>query len=116
MPNIFIKHLAEPWFSLTKLGIKKCEGRLNKGDFANIEIGDNIIFVNEEFDFKREITVEITCKTIYPIFHDYLEKEGPQHCLPGINSINHGVSIYRRYYSIEEEQKNKVVGLRFNLI
>ena len=28
----YTKHVSEPWFSLIKLGIKKCEGRLNKGD------------------------------------------------------------------------------------
>lgn len=29
----FEKHLSEPWFSLIKLGLKKCEGRLKKRRF-----------------------------------------------------------------------------------
>ena len=35
------KKLSEPWFSLIKLKIKKVEGRLNKGDFANMNIADD---------------------------------------------------------------------------
>jgi ASC-1-like (ASCH) protein len=36
MSSEYTKNLSEPWFSLIKLGIKKCEGRLKKGDFAEI--------------------------------------------------------------------------------
>ena len=39
----YTKHLTEPWFSLIKLGIKKCEGRLKEGDFAEIKKGDYFI-------------------------------------------------------------------------
>jgi hypothetical protein len=35
---IYEKNLSEPWFSLIKLRIKKVEGRLNKGDFANMNL------------------------------------------------------------------------------
>lgn len=38
--SIYQKNLSEPWFSLIKLKIKTVEGRLNKGDFAIINIGD----------------------------------------------------------------------------
>ncbi len=31
--NIYYKNVSEPWFSLIKLGIKKCEGTLNKFNF-----------------------------------------------------------------------------------
>ena len=34
------KHLSEPWFSSIKLGIKQCEGRLNKGDYIQFENND----------------------------------------------------------------------------
>ena len=38
------KHLSEPWFSLVKLKIKTVEGRLNKGIFVNLKVGDIIEF------------------------------------------------------------------------
>jgi ASC-1-like (ASCH) protein len=34
------KSVSEPWFSLISLGIKSIEGRLDKGDFQNMAIGD----------------------------------------------------------------------------
>jgi ASC-1-like (ASCH) protein len=40
----YTKHLSEPWFSLIKIGSKKCEGRLNKGDFSKMKKGDYILF------------------------------------------------------------------------
>jgi ASC-1-like (ASCH) protein len=49
--SIYEKNLSEPWFSLIKLRIKKVEGRLNKGDFANMNIGDFILFTNNELGF-----------------------------------------------------------------
>ena len=26
----YTKHISEPWFTLIKLGLKKCEGRIKK--------------------------------------------------------------------------------------
>jgi hypothetical protein len=49
--SIYEKNLSEPWFSLIKLKIKTVEGRLNKGDFANMNIGDFILFTKIYFTF-----------------------------------------------------------------
>ena len=43
--SIYEKNLSEPWFSLIKLRIKKVEGRLNKGTFAELQKGEIIKFV-----------------------------------------------------------------------
>ena len=53
--SIYEKNLSEPWFSLIKLKIKKVEGRLNKGDFANMNIGDFILFTNNEVTYVIDI-------------------------------------------------------------
>ena len=34
--SVYNKHLSEPWFSLIQLGLKTCEGILNKGDFLHL--------------------------------------------------------------------------------
>ena len=44
----YYKNVSEPWFSLLKLKIKSVEGRLNKGEFSKMKIGDIIEFSNEE--------------------------------------------------------------------
>ena len=47
--SIYEKNLSEPWFSLIKFRIKMVEGRLNKGDFANMNIGDFILFTKKSY-------------------------------------------------------------------
>ena len=113
MSNTYTKDLSEPWLTLIKLGIKKCVGRVRKGIWTDIKRGDKITFTNHMYGEKRSFTVTVLDVTYYPIFHTYLEKEGLPECLPGIESINHGVAVYRQYYTIEQEQKNGVVGIRF---
>ena len=51
--TLYTKNVSEPWFSLIKIGAKKCEGRLNKGDFQKMEKGDMIKFTNTELGFDR---------------------------------------------------------------
>jgi len=99
----YTKHLSEPWFSLIQLGLKKCEGRLNKGDFAEIKKGDFIIFQNADFGFPRTFKVRCTSIKKYATFKDYLEKEKLEKCLPGIANIDDGVAVYRKYFKQEDE-------------
>lgn len=105
----YVKHLSEPWFTMIKTGKKVCEGRVKQGDFAKMKVGDTIVFKQEE-----EQMVIIESITEYDLFHTYLEKEGLQDCLPGVATMNEGVGVYRKYYSIEEEQKNGVIAIRFS--
>jgi ASC-1-like (ASCH) protein len=72
---------------------KKCEGRLNKGDFYEMKKGDNIIFTNNDFEFLRSFCCKITSVHNYISFEEYLEKETLKNCLPGINTIDECVSI-----------------------
>ena len=108
----YTKNLSEPWFSLIKLGIKKCEGRLRKGDFANMKKGDYIIFQNNDFGFNRSCKVRITSVKSYDTFTTYLEKETLVKTLPGIDNIEEGKEIYYKYYSKEDEEKYKIVAIR----
>ena len=85
--SIYEKNLSEPWFSLIKLGIKKVEGRLNKGDFANMNIGDFILFTNNELGFERKFKIEIKNISYYDNFKTYLENETLDKCLPSIDNI-----------------------------
>ena len=64
----YTKHLSEPWFSLIKIGAKKCEGRLYKGDFALMKNGDYILFENNDFKFSRSFRCKITSIHNYESF------------------------------------------------
>ena len=112
----YIKHLSEPWFSLIKLGIKKCEGRLKKGDFDKIKKGDYIIFQNEDFGYLRSFKVKITSIHNYNSFKEYLEKEKLEKCLPGIDTFEDGEKVYYKYYSKQDEDKFNIIAFRFRLV
>ncbi len=75
------------------------EGRLRKGDFAAMAIGDHITFTNTEFGFPRAFVAEIIDLRVYPSFQAYLEKETLDRTLPGITTLDDGLAIYRRYYT-----------------
>ena len=109
------KHLSEPWFSLIKTGLKKCEGRLKKGDFAGMKKGDFIIFENSDLGFKREFGVKITSTHNYNTFEDYLKAETLEKCLPGVNTMEEGLAIYYKYYSKHDEEKYKIIAIRIKL-
>lgn len=112
----YIKHLSEPWFSLIKLKIKKCEGRLRKGDFTKINKGDYIKFENNDFGFLRSFYVKITSIHYYDSFKDFLIVEKLEKCLPSIETIEEGLQIYHKYYNKIEEDKYKVIAFRFKVI
>jgi len=95
---IYNKNLAEPWFSLILLRIKTVEGRLNKGDFANMNIGDVIIFTNNDFGFERKFEITIKNISYYANFQTYLQGETLAKCLPTIDTVENGLRVYYNYY------------------
>ncbi len=113
MSKTINKNISEPWFSLIKLGLKTVEGRLNKGDFMILNKGDRMQIVNTELGFMRYYLITITSIHKYKSFKEYLEKETLEKCLPGIDTIEDGLNVYYNYYSKSDEDKYKIVAIRF---
>ena len=111
---IYRKHLSEPWFGEIFNGNKIFEGRLNKNDFSNMNIGDNIIFYNED----NEFSVEIISIENYKYFNDYLIDKTIEKCLPCdyIHSIEDGVNEYYKFYKKEDEEKYGVICIGMKII
>ncbi len=109
------EHLSEPWFSLITLGLKTIEGRLNKGRFASMKVGDIIIWHNEDFK-AREIYTKIVAKRTYKCFSEYLKEEGLKNCLPGILSLEHGLSVYYKYFTRADEDKYGIIAIEIKLL
>jgi ASC-1-like (ASCH) protein len=107
--------LSEPWFSLISLGLKTIEGRKNKGRFKDMQVGEIIEWTNEDF-LKRSILTKITKKAVYKTFEEYLTNEGLDKCLPGIPSLEHGLSVYFKYFTKEDEKEFGVVAIGLELI
>ena len=106
------KNLSEPWFTLVQLGIKKSEGRLNKGSFNKMKKGDIIVFENSELGYNRSYRVKITSIIKYDKFGNFIMKEKLENCVPGIDTIENGINVYRKYYSEKEEKEYKIIALR----
>jgi ASC-1-like (ASCH) protein len=109
--SIYEKHISEPWFTSILFHKKTVEGRLDKDDIQKMKVGDLIIFINNDLEFERKIVVEITNINNYPTFQSYLEKEGLENCLPGVDTIENGLKVYYKYYTKEDEEKYQVKAI-----
>ena len=113
----YLENLSEPWFTLIQLGLKTVEGRKNKGKFKEMKVGDIIEWKNEDFK-PRSFLTQITGKAEYPNFKKYLETEELSKCLPNMEKygIEHGLSVYYKYYTKEDEREFGVVAIRLKVI
>jgi len=111
----YSENLSEPWFSLIALGLKTVEGRKNKGRFKEMQVGDIVEWKNNDFK-PRSILTRIIGKQEYNTFEEYLEKEGLENCLPGIPSMEHGLSVYFKYFTKEEEAEFGVVAIKLERV
>ena len=111
----YIENLSEPWFTLITIGLKTVEGRKNKGIFKKMQVGDIIQWNNNDFK-ERNVLTKITGKVEYKTFKEYLIKEGLDKCLPGMPSLKHGLSVYFKYFTKEEEAEFGVVAIRLELV
>lgn len=111
----YTKHLSEPWFTLVKLGIKSVEGRLNKGSFKDMKIGDTITFYNNDV-IERNFKVKIVKINVYDSFKNYLKKETLKKTLPGYNKIQDGLAVYYKYFTREDEKTYKVKSFHLELL
>jgi ASC-1-like (ASCH) protein len=107
------KHLSEPWFSLVKLNMKVAEGRLKKAPFNEMKVGDTVTFYNSDFNH-RETTVKVTGIREYPDFESYLRRETLRRSLPGFTTISDGLSVYRKYFTEEQERELGVIVICFD--
>lgn len=113
--NNYSKSLSEPWFSLIKLGLKTVEGRLNMGEFSKFKINDIIEWTNDNFN-KRRIRTKITNITNYNTFEEYLKDKGLNKCLPSMDTIEDGLSVYYKYYKKEDEEQYGIIAIEFEII
>ncbi|ANF22368.1 ASCH domain-containing protein [Thermococcus piezophilus] len=96
--------LQEEYLKAIAEGRKKVEGRLYDEKRQGIKPGDTIIFENKLMVVVKDIRV-------YSSFREMLEKEGLENVLPGVDSIEGGVKVYRKFYSEDKEKKYGVAAL-----
>ena len=105
--------VKEPWFTYIQKGTKKAEGRLNKGIFSKLKVGDIIIWINSATLHNKKLKCKVVVTYIkkYDTFRDLLQGENIDKVLPNIKNMDQGVGIYRQYYSEKDEQENGVIAI-----
>ena len=101
-------NVQEPWFSALERSEKTVEGRLNKGKFATIRVGDVLSVSNKS---GSSFCARVVRVTAYASFVEYLTQEGLSRTLPGIATIESGCAVYRQFYSEEDEIKYGVLAI-----
>lgn len=114
--NIYSKNLSEPWFSYVLSGKKTIEGRVNRGDYANMCVGDKIWFTNTSAGYERKIKTTIDSIATYTTLEEYLLEEGLSNCLPDVSNISDGVSIYNNIYKNDTIELYGIKAFRIRVI
>ena len=108
--------VARPWYEAIKKGSKTIEGRLNKGKFATVTVGDVLIIGNSDNETHDKVVAVVIGIYKYPSFVEYLSKEGLKRTLPGVNTIEQGVAVYRQFYTAELERTHGIVALEIQIV
>lgn len=107
MIKTYRKSCLEPWFTYIASCQKVIEGRLYRGDWMIMEIGDTLILYNEE---GKEITTRVVGihqrQTFQQLFEDY-----SKYLLPTGNA-----SIYQQWFTPRDEEIYGVVGIQVEII
>lgn len=99
----------EPYYSYCLEGKKKIEGRLNKGKFSTIEVGD-ILRANNSISF------EVIGRKIYKSFREMIIEEGVENVTPDKGTVEDAVNVYYQFYTSEQEKEFGVVALKIKKI
>lgn len=97
-------HVQGPFFSQLKDGVKTIEGRCAGGQYDRIEPG-TVILCN------KCLVLEVQNVRRYALFMEMLEAEDIGQVLPGVQTANEGLKIYRKFYEEERERSNGVIAI-----
>jgi ASC-1-like (ASCH) protein len=103
--KIFDINVQEPYFGYIVAGKKTVEGRLHKGKFLDVRVGD-ILNINGA---ARYTVLE---KNIYPTFRAMIETEGLDAVIPDKHTVDDGVAVYYKFFTREDENTYGVVALK----
>jgi ASC-1-like (ASCH) protein len=113
--NIFRKSVQEPWYTHIKKGQKTVEGRLNKSWVTSLNELDRVIWLKSGEE-SEHFSTYVEKLASYSTFEEMLRTEGLENVLPGVETIEDGIQIYREFYSEDDEKKYGVIGIHMKLL
>ncbi len=104
-------------------GKKTIEVRHGKGKFLKFKVGDTIK-LREDIWEKGEITksipnqgtIRITQISYFTSFREMLETLDYRVIIPSATTIDEATSVYRKFYTPEDEESYGVIALSFELM
>lgn len=104
--------VSEPWWTHINNGDKVIEGRLNKGIFSQLNVGDTVKWFIKDNENTHSVLTKIEQIKKYNTFEEMLEKSTLKKTLPGIKKMSDGIQIYRQFYSPEKEKQFGVLAIK----
>lgn len=103
-------NIQEPYLSFVLNGQKTVEGRLNKGKFKELKVGDKLLIGPDE---KLFIVKQMN---YYDGFRNMIISEGINNVIPDKNNIEDAEAVYYKFYTKEQEKEFGVVAIKIEVI
>lgn len=101
-------HTETPWLDWIEQGVKKYEGRLNRGIFEKLKINDLVTFFDRS---GKEIKIKVIELKYYDDFVEAFKDLGSE-LIPIKNIDQEGVKqLYNKYFSDHDIKMNGVVAI-----
>lgn len=111
-PLLYDLTLVTPWFELTQAGSKTFEGRLNRQPARFYKPGD-LLRIRHAIDTSRPVFYSRVLEIKhFATFEHGLKELSLTTTLPGIDSIEDGIQIYKQFYNIELQQECGIIFIR----
>jgi ASC-1-like (ASCH) protein len=106
-------NLSDPWFDAVREGTKRVEGRIKRGKWSTVRVGDrwNISSLRGE-----TFSIKVLSIREYPSFEEYIVNEGLRNVLPGITDVSHGVKLYEQYCGKGADLESGVVAFEIEVM
>ena len=100
-------------------GRKTVEGRLNRGKFAQYQVGDVVRLRRDVRNAQGELEdgladaarVRIVAIRYYATFFELVTTEGYQRVIPSANSAREAAEEYNKYYTLADQQRYGVLAI-----
>lgn len=108
------KEISDPWLRILNEGIKTFEGRLNRGFWKNVSIGN--VFTGYD-NISADVTFEVIGKRNY-LFPSDAWKELGEKLIPSSygNSAEEIEELYEKFYTKEQMKKYGFVAVEVKVV
>lgn len=109
--------IQKRWMDAILSGEKTIEGKKGSPKWTDLREGDKITFF---VDDTPNCNLECTCAIIgirhYTNLRSYLESEGLRSTLPGIQTIDDGIALYREYWTQHSIDEFGILAIAINTV